>query len=279
MPLDSPQHAQLMKNHFLAYCTLFGNFSSGSHGYPTVATLAHMWTVTLEEQFYIVWPLVLSLVLRFRKSALWVLLPALLVGTITLRMNLIGRLPHPYIWTNTLARLDPLLVGIAIALWRHRRPSRAGWLFPAVEFLLGAAVIASTNWGPEIETQSRSIGWQFLGTAVGFGLVLDAILARGRNPLCWFFARRPLVWLGKLTYGLYVYHVLGLAIGRDLVTFLLGRRIITGIPATLAWQSLLGLLITVGLAAESYRLFESFFLRLKDRFSPVKSRPVEAGPS
>ena len=84
------------------------------------------------------------------------------------------------------------------------------------------------------------------------------------------------MWLGKLTYGLYVYHVLGLAIGQDVVAFLQGRRIITSISATLAWQSILSLLITIGLAAESYRLFESFFLRLKDRWSRIKSRPVEA---
>jgi peptidoglycan/LPS O-acetylase OafA/YrhL len=277
MPLDSPQHAQLMRDHFLAYCTLFGNFSSGAHGYPTVPTLAHLWTVTLEEQFYIVWPLTLSIFLRLRKQALWALLLASLAGTIALRMHLVGGRPHPYIWTNTFARLDPLIIGIAIALWRKVHPGRPGWIAPVAKFLLGAAVIASTNLGPEIQTQSRSIGWEFLATAVGCGLVLDALLASGNNPLRWLFARRPMVWLGKLTYGLYVYHVLGLEMGQEVVTFLQNRRILTGAASGLVGQSIAGLVITIIIAAESYRLFESFFLRQKDRFSRIKSRPIEAG--
>ena len=275
-PLHSPQHAQLMKDHFLAYCTLFGNFSSGAHSYATIGTLAHLWTVTLEEQFYIVWPLTLSLMLRVRRVALWALLGALLIGTVTLRMCLIGHAPHPYIWTNTLARLDPLLVGIAIALWRHSHTPRPGWLVPAMKLAVGLVLVGSIARGRPIETQSKDIGWEFLATAGGFGFILDAILSQGRNPLSWLLSRRPLVWLGKLTYGLYVYHILGFQIGKEVVDFLHGRQVATSATALLVLRSIISLVITIGIAAESYRIFESFFLRLKDRFSRVKSRPVDA---
>jgi peptidoglycan/LPS O-acetylase OafA/YrhL len=139
----------------------------------------------------------------------------------------------------------------------------------------GLALVAAIAWGGPIETQSRNIGWQFLATAAGFGLVLDATLSRQRNPLSFLLSRRPLVWLGKLTYGLYVYHILGLQFGNEVVLFLLGRHLIDDPIWVLPLRSLISLLITIGIAAASYRLFESFFLRLKDRFSRVHSRPVE----
>jgi peptidoglycan/LPS O-acetylase OafA/YrhL len=276
VPLHSPQHAQLLRDHGLAYFTLFGNFSMGVRGAPIVQTLAHMWTVTLEEQFYLAWPLILTLMLRVPRIALWLLLAALLAGTVLLRLHLVGGRPHPFIWTNTLSRLDPLVIGIAIALWRHLHPARAGWLLPTVKLALGSALVASIAWGPVIEAQARSITWQLLATAAGFGLILDGVIGPGRNPIAWLLSRRLLVWLGKLTYGLYVYHVLGLQIGAEILAFLQRRGLVTSWGASVELGLLLSLLVTVALAAESYRLFESFFLRLKDRFSRVKSRPVDA---
>ncbi|MBN2576302.1 MAG: acyltransferase [Deltaproteobacteria bacterium] len=278
-PLHSPQHAQLMKDHFLPFCTLFGNYSSGAHGYPAVATLGHMWTVTLEEQFYVAWPLTLTLMLRVRRGFLWLLLAILLAATIALRLHLVGGLPHPYIWTNTLARLDPLVIGIAIAVWRHSHAPRPGWIAPIVKLAAGLLLVTSIAFAPPIETQSKNVAWQFLATAAGFGLILDATLARGKNPLSWLLSARPLVWLGKLTYGLYVYHVLGLQIGQELVDFLQSRHIVTSVAGAFLSHSLISLLVTVGIAAESYRLFESFFLRLKDRWSRIKSRPVDPRPA
>jgi peptidoglycan/LPS O-acetylase OafA/YrhL len=273
-PLNSASHAKLMKDHFLAYYTLFGNYSSGAHGYPPVWTLAHLWTVTLEEQFYIVWPLILSLMLRLRRAALWALIPALLVGTICLRLHYVGHSRHPFIWTNTLTRLDPLLMGIALALWRRTHPPRPGWLIPILKLALGVGAVVSISWAPPIETQSRNIAWQFLATAAGFALILDAVLPLGRNPLSWFLSRRPLVWLGKLTYGLYVYHILGLQFGGLLVAPLQRHHWVKTEAAVLGSHALISFALTVAVAALSYRFFESFFLRMKDKLSRVKSRPV-----
>jgi peptidoglycan/LPS O-acetylase OafA/YrhL len=274
-PFGSPQHVQLVKHHLLAYCTLFGNFSSGVYGYPTVVTLAHLWTVTLEEQFYIVWPLSMTLLLRTDRRGIAIVLPALLVGTVMLRMHLIGLAPHPFIWTNTLARLDPLLIGIAIAFWRQHHPARPGWAVPILKLVAGAAAVWSISLAPNIETQSRNIGWQFLATAVGFGLILDATHSLGGNPFSWLLSRRPLVWLGKLTYGLYVYHVLSLQVGGKLVDHLQRWGVRQDAAASLLLKSAVSLGLTIAVSALSYRFFESFFLRLKERFARVGSRPVD----
>ena len=76
-----------------------------------------------------------------------------------------------------------------------------------------------------------------------------------------------------------MYHVLGLQIGQEVVLFLQSRLIVTSVAGAFLSHSIISLLITVGIAAESYRLFESFFLRLKDRWSRIKSRPVDPKPA
>jgi peptidoglycan/LPS O-acetylase OafA/YrhL len=276
-PLSSPEHAYLMKVYFIPYVTLFGNFASGVHAYPPVATLAHLWTVTLEEQFYIGWPLILSLTLRTRKFVLWILLSVLLAGTLILRFRLTGTTKHPYIWTHTLARLDPLVIGIAVAVWRHRHAARPGWLLPLVKVMGGWILVCVISYFPPIEAQTKHVVWVFLATATGFGLILDGILSREGNPIAWLLSRRPLVWLGKLTYGLYVYHILGLTFGSEFALFLQGRQILVTPGSVTVGRWLISLIFTIVIAAESYRVFESFFLKLKDRFARVKSRPVEEG--
>jgi len=274
--LGSPGWWRLMHYHFLPYYTLFGNYSSGAHGYPGVPTLGHLWTVTLEEQFYIVWPVLLSLMLRLRRRApLWGILALLLAGSIVLRLHLFDRAPHPYVWTNTLARLDPLIFGIVVALWRQTHSPKLGWLGPLLKLTLGVGCISAIALGPHIETQSQSIVWQFLAVAGGFALILDAVLPLGRNPLSWFLSRRPLVWLGKLTYGLYVYHIISLEAGGIIVQAVQRHWWADSPLMALLLRSLVSFAITVTIAAISYRFFESFFLRLKDKFSRVKSRPVD----
>jgi peptidoglycan/LPS O-acetylase OafA/YrhL len=143
-----------------------------------------------------------------------------------------------------------------------------------LKLALGVVAIVSISWGPGIETQSRNVVWQFFATAGGFALILDAVLPLGRNPISWVLSRRPLVWLGKLTYGLYVYHILGLLFGGMLIDWLQRHHWVEAQAAVLVSRSLVSFALTVAVAAISYRFFESFFLRMKDKMSRVKSRPV-----
>ena len=76
---------------------------------------------------------------------------------------------------------------------------------------------------------------------------------------------RPLVWLGRISYGLYMTHELGLWAARRLA----GRSWASDLPT-----SLVALGLTVALASGSYYGLERPFLRLKRRWTRVPSRPV-----
>jgi peptidoglycan/LPS O-acetylase OafA/YrhL len=273
-PWASAQHVAMIKDYALPYFTLFGNYAVGTKDIPRVLTLAVMWTVTLEEQFYIVWPLLFWALLRLRRAVWWIVLGALLALSIGLRAYFHSRTVHPFLWTYTPARLDPLVMGIVVAVWRHSHPPRPGWIVPAIKLLLGGAAVCAIALAPGISSQSKAVVWQFLATAVGFAVILDAVLCLSKNPFSWLLARRPLVWLGKLTYGLYVYHMLGVQAAEPLTAALHPERWLKSTPATVLLRCAIALGLTITAAALSYRFFESYFLRLKDRFSRVKSRPV-----
>jgi peptidoglycan/LPS O-acetylase OafA/YrhL len=75
-----------------------------------------------------------------------------------------------------------------------------------------------------------------------------------------------LLYLGKISYGLYVLH--------EFAHFCAMRWLPAVTPLRVTAQSALGFVLTVALAAASYRWLESPFLRLKERFAHVQSRPV-----
>jgi peptidoglycan/LPS O-acetylase OafA/YrhL len=100
--------------------------------------------------------------------------------------------------------------------------------------------------------------------------------------LCLFFSlldvpadrlQRPFISLGKISYGLYVYHVLCLAGSRLLVGRFEARSQLDPVTAELVAMAL-ALPTTVAMAVLSYRYLETPFLRFKKRFTVIRSRPV-----
>jgi peptidoglycan/LPS O-acetylase OafA/YrhL len=83
---------------------------------------------------------------------------------------------------------------------------------------------------------------------------------------------KPLIYLGKISYGLYVYHVLCLDAAGHLVRHFPGCSV-DSLP-TQVWVMAIALPGTIVVAALSYRYLESPFLRFKKRYTIVRSRPV-----
>jgi peptidoglycan/LPS O-acetylase OafA/YrhL len=227
----------------------------------------------MEEHFYLFWPLVLVAVVRWPRPRRWLLLGAVLALTIGLRALFWSQTRHPFICTNTLTRLDPLVVGIVLAVWRKGRAPSQGAIGPLLEFLGGCVVVSLVALAPSIRLQTSNVVWQYLATAVGYGLMLDGAIASRRGPLTWALSLKPFVFLGRLTYGLYIYHILGLQFGH-LCFVHLGRLLqVRSSPVAWAIQTTLALALTVAAATVSYYTFEAFFLSLKTKFTHIASRP------
>ncbi|HKQ61263.1 MAG TPA: acyltransferase [Candidatus Polarisedimenticolaceae bacterium] len=241
-----------------------GNWWIVARGYPlSVATV--LWSVSIEEQFYAVQPWLARIVHGRRQ---WIALVALLLAAATaMRLVLISAgAGHPRIWCNTLARLDPIAAGALAAIlvpprrWRPPPWSRAALVAGGALGLLFAALCLPLDEDPF--TFRQLIGYPLVAAAC-LAVLLGSLGSTG------VLTSRPLVYLGRISYGLYVFHTLGLQLAGQVSA----RLALADGARTLAIKGSLGLLVTIGLAALSYRYLERPFLRLKPKFSHVISRP------
>lgn len=250
---------------------LFFLLLSGNWGYVfflhfPLSLATPLWTVSIEEQFYLAWPPVVKRLNR-RKILITGLL--MLAGSMLVRIVLvIAGAPTLAIWCNTLAHLDPIAAGILIAILVNERvwaPSIPRRLMLAVAGI-GLLLFCTTL---HIEFHYQYAQPILINTVIGCSLIAlgccSIFLSVLHIP---YMVPRPLIYLGKISYGLYIFHALGM---------LLSDTILKSVPHGMIRGTLrlaIGLGLTLGLAALSYRFVEGPFLRLKERYTRVISRPV-----
>jgi peptidoglycan/LPS O-acetylase OafA/YrhL len=238
---------------YAAFLLLAGNWICVAASWPaSVAT--PLWSISIEEQFYLVWP---WLVGRMRRR-IPLIAAGMLVAANVARVVIVVVDPHDRtgIWCNTFARMDPFALGILLAYWLHGREPRLRGL---TRVLLGAGaaaiLLAAGRWGTHWDAPAL---WSYPAESVACVMALAATL---RPMGSWQpgGAGRALVYGGRISYGLYVYHLMMLK--------LMIRAGLAFWPGKLA-----ALAATVAIAALSYKLLESPFLRLKQRVTYVPSR-------
>ncbi|MFZ1137220.1 MAG: acyltransferase [Candidatus Korobacteraceae bacterium] len=246
----------------LWFSLLAGNWFIVFHGFPS-SVIFPLWSVSIEEQFYITWP---AVVRRVSENGMLLIAGLLLTVATAARIYLgVHHTGESDVWCNTFVQLDPIVIGILIAVLlrgevpRLSRLARAALMLTGLTGLaLGAVYFGIKN--DPLTTARIVLGYPSI--AIGGGLLLLSVLRTrmtGRH--------RVLVYLGRISYGLYVFHILGLLISDHVVhdqTASLMRYVLrVGIALT----------ATILMAAISFRWLETPFLNLKQRFTHVLSRP------
>jgi peptidoglycan/LPS O-acetylase OafA/YrhL len=227
----------------------------------THSICAPLWTVSIEEQFYLVWP---ALMKRLKRRGMVIagVVTFLLATTVQLVLVLRGA-SSAYAYYGTASRCDSLALGILLALFVDRLPR----LSSSMRVLLVGGglmgwICGSARLADFVGPASLRMALDRLLISLASGVILYGCLY-SRNRLvtgAW------VVRLGKVSYGLYMLHYTGLLLALSLFHPRWGWRLLAA--------KAVGFVITLLLAFASYRWVESPFLRWKTRFAAVPSRPV-----
>jgi peptidoglycan/LPS O-acetylase OafA/YrhL len=231
---------------------------------------SHFWSLAVEEQFYLLWPLVVLFPAPRRRTIAVLLIalaaPAFRVVGLWQGWSSVSMATLPFGSTDSLA------LGALLAIWsrdtrlRVRLSAVSGWLsvvamaWTAMSIAhLDVARSVSNVWLPTL--WSFSFVWLVNRAAIGFGGAAGRLLEH-----------RLLVYLGRISYGLYLFHEVGPRIAQWLWT-------IAGFELRYPPHRIVGvgapMLVTVALAALSWRFYEGPINRLK-RHLPYDPRPVAA---
>lgn len=242
------------------YVFFISNFYLESHVY----FLRFLWTLAVEEQFYLLWGFCL-LVLQKRIVPTAFILLALSIGYTVYAMN--NGLDHYF---HTLVYLFDFAIGILAAWLLHnehrvasyfRRSGKAGsalilTALPVLFILLFILLeICPASAAPWIDLTGRYLFITYTGLFIIEQMVNDKTILR-------LGASRFLVYTGKISYGLYCFHGIVLTFG-----LLLLEKAGIGMPAVVRVFVFLGVNYLV--SAISYRFIESPFLSLKDKLRRV----------
>lgn len=226
----------------------------------------HLWSLALEEQYYLLWPLFLAALLRRQRwllPASWALFAAVLAYFLFFANDFERTV-------RLFGRGFSLLFASALAVTLHRRGADAGmpsWLPPPERLLppvatLGAGVLAISWSGLLTEALVRLY---LLPPLVALFALLVASLWYHpfSGPWSRLLGWQPLVYIGRISYGIYLYHQ-----AARLLVWHATAGMVAGWPAFAAYGLRLGLylLLAVAIASFSFEMYERSFLKLGNRF-------------
>ena len=211
--------------------------------------IGHTWSLAMEEQFYLLWPALLAFIFAWR-AICFVL--ALIIVMVTWRcfLALNGAAPERTFYGFD-THGDAILIGCLLALLVRRNPD------PTIK-LSGMWVVASGGLLaillllPVLNVLTQTAG---LSIAALLSAVMIASLRR-ETPLKSFLSVRPLVYIGKISYGFYLWHY----------------PIVLGLSKYGNTGKVAALMLSFGLASASYHWLELPFLAQKKHFSPRPMR-------
>ena len=222
-----------------------------------------MWTLAMEEQFYMLWPTVEKFASRWGRS---LILGALLAVNQALNFGYLDNLIVGFTGSETtlkrpiiLITFTPILLGVLLAyLLNERRAFDVlykvlGWKGSSFAFL--GLLFAICQADPAI-----SQGWTKLAIHVTFLMILGSLVIREDHYARPILALPVLDRLGVISYGIYLYHMWVIALAQPV----LNRLVPGGVgPAAMFVVATIG---TIAVAEASFRLIEQPLLRLKGRF-------------
>jgi peptidoglycan/LPS O-acetylase OafA/YrhL len=270
--IDNPEWQASVRDNQLWYWTYLQNWPRDN---GAIAGLPHLWSLAVEEQFYLVWPVV---VLLIPPRILAAVCFAIVAITPVIRfMALSLSLPHAKTFVYAVARWDALAIGALIAILLHGERGRA-WLqqyaFPVAGLSLTAllffvAIHRGFHAGdPEVDVYGQLLIAVLFAAVIGGTVVSAGTIGTALQRA---LSRPWLRFLGKYSYAIYLFH----APMHHLSAPQLSHWVNSGEPLQVllklvAYDAFV-LASSIGLALLSWNILEKPFLQLRNRIAPRRT--------
>lgn len=227
-----------------------------------------LWSIGTEEQFYLIWPPILKFFTKYRMALMFVILIGYLIFARALYSDRTNFLQYKYeinaFWQSF--NIASMAIGGFFALLLHSK--HAALKLFLNKYLFYFALVFTTMmlyrgvYFPHITVNDLPFPYLYKEFySIWFGIIILNFAANKDNLIS--LEGRPIHYLGKISYGLYMYHTIAIVLALQTTVWL-------GAPVD-ALLYPLSLALTVLLAGLSYKYFESYFLNFKTNFTKVTS--------
>jgi peptidoglycan/LPS O-acetylase OafA/YrhL len=260
------------------------NFFHATTSFQNNEFLTHFWSLAVEEQFYLIWPFLIYFAVR--KNLKMFLIMVVLSGPV-LRAITFFYFNHSSLTFLT----DNSLMAVYVSPFSHLDAFAMGGLLSQIKiknapklFLAAIVIGVAAGYGSYLITgypirTLSSLGYP-LYMAMGFYKMLWGytmlnivfglwIYCAGAEPgVQRWFENKVMIYLGKISYGLYIFHLPVIYLTKVLIKMY-------ELPVPLLAKIVIDLFLVVGIASLSYRYFERYFLGLKDYMFKKKNPHAE----
>lgn len=245
---------QQLSGKLLLYFLFFSNLALSVFGITPF--VSHTWSIGTEEQFYLIWPLVLRFVKRNRLLLMILIIALYLLVHFFLQSSISNQVPFRNVFRGfwKLFNIDCMAIGGLFAVLHFQKNKLVFFLKkPFIFFPILIVTIVFISFGIHFPWLHYEM------YALLFGIII-LNLATSRPT---FLESSPLNYLGNISYGIYMYHPIAIVLALSFCKLIF--------EGPNGWMYPISIGLAIGFSALSYRYLESYFLKFKSKFTLIHS--------